>query len=102
MNGCCDGLMDGLIRPKSIRCVFCTIELYDSPVGCHVSISQVKVKGVCMRGEVTIYSADQQAQSVPLSVTTQDATQRDKHRGKVIGLPQRDLQRGNYGSPTCI
>lgn len=81
---------------------FKTIELYDGPVGCQVSISQVKGEGVRMRGEVIIYTTDQQAESVSLSVTAHNATQRDKHRGEVIGLPQCDLQRGHYGSTAHI
>lgn len=83
-------------------CLFFTIELYDGPIGRHVTISQIEGEGVCMRGEVIIYSADQQAESVSLSVTAHNATQRDKHRWEVVGLPQCDHQRGCYGSPTSI
>lgn len=68
-------------------CLFFTIELYDGPVECHVSISQDKGEGVRMRGEVLIYSTDQQAEPVSLPVTAHDATQRNKHRWEVIGLP---------------
>lgn len=79
-----------------------TIELYDGPIGRHVSISQVKGEGVSMRGEVIIYSTDQQAETVSLSVTAHNASQGDKHRWEVIGLPHCDLQRSCNGSTAHI